>query len=333
LNGKSCAHASASLIGARSGSGFHFMDWNSHEIDELIRRALAEDVGTGDVTSLATIPATAVAHARIIAKSPLVCAGLPLADRVFRALDADAAIKLIANDGDTVEKGCELLQIHARARAVLTAERTALNFLAHLSGIATLTHRFVECLAGTNAKIRDTRKTTPGLRILEKYAVRMGGGTNHRIGLYDAILLKENHIALAGGVSAALGQAHAYASSRMNSREITAYEAFAGPREAAATTALPIQIEVRDEQEFREALEAGAEAVLLDNMAPDAASRCVQLARDLRRECVVEISGGITLDNARDYAETGADFLSAGALTHSAPAADLSLLVDAIETK
>src|SRR5271154_5161845 len=309
------------------------MDWNSHEIDELIRRALAEDVGTGDVTSLATIPATAVAHARIIAKAPLVCAGLPLAERVFRALDADAAMKLIANDGDAVEKGCELLQIHARARAVLTAERTALNFLAHLSGVATLTHHFVERLAGTSAKIRDTRKTTPGLRMLEKYAVRMGGGTNHRIGLYDAILLKENHIALAGSVTAALGQAHAYASSRMNPREITAYEASAGPREATATSASPIQIEVRDEQELREALEAGAEAVLLDNMTPDAAKRCVQLARNLRRDCVVEISGRITLDNARAYAETGADFLSSGALTHSAPAADLSLLVDAIETE
>src|ERR1700722_16488062 len=154
------------------------MDWNSHEVDELIRRSLAEDVGSGDVTSLGTIPATAMAHARIIAKSPLVCAGLPLAERACRTLDADAAIELIANDGDTVEKGCELIQIHARARAVLTAERTALNFLAHLSGIATLTHRFVERLAGSNAKIRDTRKTTPGLRMLEKYAVRMGGGRN-----------------------------------------------------------------------------------------------------------------------------------------------------------
>jgi nicotinate-nucleotide pyrophosphorylase (carboxylating) len=309
------------------------MDWNSHEVDELIRRSLAEDVGSGDVTSLATIPATAMAHARIIAKSPLVCAGLPLAERVFRTLDADAATELIANDGDTVEKGCELLQIHARARAVLTAERTALNFLAHLSGIATLTHRFVERLAGTNAKIRDTRKTTPGLRMLEKYAVRMGGGTNHRIGLYDAILLKENHIALAGGVTAALGQAHAYASSRMNTPETTAYEATASPRGASPDGSLPIQIEVRDEQELREALEAGAESVLLDNMTPDAARRCVRLARNLRRDCVVEISGGITLDNARTYAETGADFLSSGALTHSAPAADLSLLVDSIEGK
>ena len=309
------------------------MDWNSHEIDELICRALAEDVGTGDVTSLATIPATTMARARIVVKAPVVCAGLPLAERVFRTRDSDAAITQLAKDGDIVDKGRELLQIYARARTLLARERTALNFLAHLSGIATLTHHFVERLAGTNAKIRDTRKTTPGLRMLEKYAVRMGGGTNHRIGLYDAILLKENHIALAGGVTTALGQAHAYASSRMNSREITAYEASAGPREAAATTTLPIQIEVRDEQELREALEAGAEAVLLDNMAPDAARRCVQLARNLRRECVVEISGGITLDNARAYAETGADFLSSGALTHSAPAADLSLLVDSIEGK
>jgi nicotinate-nucleotide pyrophosphorylase (carboxylating) len=307
------------------------MDWNSHDIDDLIRGVLAEDVGSGDVTSLATIPATAVAHARIIAKAPLVCAGLPLAERVFRALDADAAIKLVANDGDTVEKERELLQIHARARAVLTAERTALNFLAHLSGIATLTHRFVERLAGSNAKIRDTRKTTPGLRMLEKYAVRMGGGTNHRIGLYDAILLKENHIALAGGVAAALGQAHAYASSRMKPRETTAYEATAGPRSASPDSSLPIQIEVRNERELRDALEAGAESVLLDNMTPDCAMCCVQLARNLRRDCVVEVSGGITLDNARAYAETGADFLSSGALTHSAPAADLSLLVDTIE--
>ncbi len=169
--------------------------------------------------------------------------------------------------------------------------------------------------------------------MLEKYAVRMGGGTNHRIGLYDAILLKENHIALAGGVTAALGQAHAYASSQMKPQEMTAYEATAGPRSASPDSSLPIQIEVRNERELREALEAGAEAVLLDNMTPDAARRCVQLARNLRRDCVVEISGGITLDNARAYAETGADFLSSGALTHSAPPADLSLLVDAIETK
>jgi nicotinate-nucleotide pyrophosphorylase (carboxylating) len=309
------------------------MDLDLHEFDDLIRRALAEDVGSGDVTSLATIPATALAHARIIAKAPLVCVGLPLAERIFRSLDADASITLLAKDGDLVEKGRELLQIRAKARAVLTAERTALNFLAHLSGIATLTHRFVERLAGTNARIRDTRKTTPGLRMLEKYAVRMGGGTNHRIGLYDAILLKENHIALAGGVTAALGQAHAYASLQMKPQETTAYEAIAGPNTGSPISSLPIQIEVRDERELREALEVGAESVLLDNMTPEAAGRCVKLARKLRRDCVVEISGGITLENARAYAETGADFLSSGALTHSAPAADVSLLVDTIESK
>jgi nicotinate-nucleotide pyrophosphorylase (carboxylating) len=309
------------------------MDLDLCELDDLIRRALAEDVGSGDVTSLATIPATASAHARIVAKAPLVCVGLPLAERIFRSLDADASITLLAKDGDLVEKGREVLQIRAKARAVLAAERTALNFLAHLSGIATLTHRFVERLAGTNARIRDTRKTTPGLRMLEKYAVRMGGGTNHRIGLYDAILLKENHIALAGGVTAALGQAHAYVSSQMKPEEMTAYDAIAAPRADSPSTSLPIQIEVRDERELREALEAGAESVLLDNMTPDAAGRCVKLARSLRRDCVVEISGGITLENARAYAETGADFLSSGTLTHSAPAADLSLLVDSIEGK
>jgi nicotinate-nucleotide pyrophosphorylase (carboxylating) len=232
------------------------MDWNSHDIDELIRRALAEDVGSGDVTSMATIPATAFAQARIIAKASMVCAGLPLA-----------------------------------------------------------------------------RKTTPGLRMLEKYAVRMGGGSNHRIGLYDAILLKENHIALAGGVAAALGQAHAYASSQMKPQETTAYEAIAGPGPDSSIRSLPVQIEVRDEVELRDALEAGAESVLLDNMTPEAAGRCVRLSRSLRRNCVVEISGGITLENARAYAETGADFLSSGSLTHSAPAADLSLLVDSIEGK
>jgi nicotinate-nucleotide pyrophosphorylase (carboxylating) len=308
------------------------MDFNLDELDELIRRALAEDIGSGDVTSLATIPGAAKAHARIVAKAPLVCAGLPIAERVFRALDADAGIRLLANDGDFVEKGRELLTIDGRARAILAGERTALNFLAHLSGIATLTQRFVERLAGTNAKIRDTRKTTPELRMLEKYAVRMGGGTNHRIGLYDAILLKENHIALAGGVTAALDQAHAYASSQMSLRETTAYEASARPRDASASDSLPIQIEVRNDQELREALEAGADAVLLDNMTPNAAARCVKLARGLQWDCVVEISGGITLENARAYAETGADFLSSGALTHSAPAADLSLLVDMIQT-
>ena len=309
------------------------MDWNSAYITERIAQALAEDVGTGDVTVAATIPANATGQARIIAKQELVCAGLPVAERVFCMLDPEMDVQLKANDGQLVKKGQELLHLSGLASAILTGERTALNFLGHLSGIATLAHLFAAELAGTSAKIRDTRKTTPGLRLLEKYAVRMGGGTNHRIGLYDAILLKENHIALAGGVKAALDQAHSYASSRMNPQAMTAYEAVGSdgsPREGAQLT---IQIEVRNEAELREALSAGAESLLLDNMSPDEARHCVSIARSVRPSCVLEVSGGITLQNARAYALTGADYLSSGALTHSARAADVSLLVDSIEEK
>ena len=307
------------------------MDWNSEQIAHLVRRALSEDVGTGDVTSLATVPAGASARARIIARAPLVCVGLPIAGHVFRALDPDMTVEFQAQDGDFVEKNKEVLRLAGRARAILTGERTALNFLAHLSGIATLTRRFAEQLKGTKARIRDTRKTAPGLRMLEKYAVKMGGGTNHRFGLYDAILLKENHIALAGGVKQALDRAHAYASSRTDLQEMSAYEAAGSPLKNTRGASLPIQIEVKNEMELREALEAGAESVLLDNMSPEQARSCVALVRSLRKDCIVEISGGITLENARAYAETGADFLSSGALTHSAPAANLSLLVDSIK--
>src|SRR6266849_4609493 len=201
------------------------MDWHSSEIEMLIRRAIEEDLGPGDATSLATIPAAATARARIIARAPLVCAGLPAVERVFHLLDANVEIEFLAKEGDIVEKPRDLLRCKGRARPILTGERTALNFLAHLSGIATLTRRFVERLAGTNARIRDTRKTTPGLRKLEKYAVQMGGGVNHRFGLYDALLLKENHIALAGGVKQALDMAHAYASAQITTHAMSAYEA------------------------------------------------------------------------------------------------------------
>jgi nicotinate-nucleotide pyrophosphorylase (carboxylating) len=307
------------------------MDWHSKEIEGLIRRALDEDVGAGDATSLATVSPNAVGRARILARAQLVCAGLPIVERVFHVLDPTMKIEPLVRDGGFVEKNRELMRLQGFARAILTGERTALNFLSHLSGIATLTRRFVDQLKGTRAKIRDTRKTTPGLRMIEKYAVRMGGGTNHRFGLYDAILLKENHIALAGGVRAALDKAHAYASTQVVQSEISAYEAAGSPASARHSISLPVQIEVKDELELREALEAGAESVLLDNLTPEGARSCVELARNLRSDCVIEISGGITLENARAYAETGADFLSSGALTHSAPAADLSLLVDSIE--
>jgi nicotinate-nucleotide pyrophosphorylase (carboxylating) len=308
------------------------MDWNSHYIDGLVRRALEEDIGAGDATTAAVVPQRASARAHVLTRQTLVCAGLPVAEKVFRALDPEIRVSFPHNDGSFVEPGAEIVKIKGSARAILTGERTALNFLAHLCGIATLTRRFVEQLAGTKTRIRDTRKTTPGLRALEKYAVKTGGGSNHRIGLYDAILLKENHIALAGGIKAALDKAHTYASPKVPPpRAASAYDAAGLDPEVVGPGPLPVQIEVRDQKELLEALGAGAEAVLLDNMTPERAAECVKITRGIRAECVIEISGGITLENARHYAEAGADFLSSGMLTHSAPAANLSLLVDRTE--
>ena len=269
------------------------------------------------------MPPNVLARARIIAKQDLVLAGLPLAERVFRVLDP--AIRATSNFAESaqVPRGSEVAQIEGHAAAILTGERTALNFLAHLCGIATLTRRFAEAIAGTRARIRDTRKTTPLLRALEKYAVRAGGGSNHRFGLFDAILLKENHIALAGGITAALARAKQFAASRVQAgSEMTAYESFRAPE-----APIPIQIEVRDESELREALAAGADSVMLDNVSPAEAARLAGIVRAGRPACLVEVSGGVTLATARAYAEAGVDFISVGALTHSAPAADLSLLV------
>ncbi|HWZ98819.1 MAG TPA: carboxylating nicotinate-nucleotide diphosphorylase [Candidatus Dormibacteraeota bacterium] len=308
------------------------MNWNTEYVSDLVQRALDEDVGSGDATVLATIPASAIGHAHIMAKQDLICAGLPLAKAVFRTLDPTMQIEFRAQESEFVPKSRDLLHLDGSARAILTGERTALNFLAHLSGIATLTHKFVEQLAGTKTRIRDTRKTTPGLRLLEKYAVKMGGGTNHRIGLYDAVLLKENHIALAGGVKQALDQAHAYTALHARPAAMTAYEETEPPSRTLGTP-LPVQIEVRNLDELRQAVEAGADSVLLDNMTVAEAREAAELAKSLRASVLVEISGGITLENARAYAETGADFLSSGSLTHSAPAADLSLLVDSIVDK
>jgi nicotinate-nucleotide pyrophosphorylase (carboxylating) len=308
------------------------MDWNSTYVVNLVRRALEEDIGTGDATTSAVVPPRASAQVKILARQTLVCAGLAMAEKVFRALDPEIQVTRPHNDGSFVEPGAELVRIKGNARAILTGERTALNFLAHLCGIATLTRRFVEQLSGTKTRIRDTRKTTPGLRALEKYAVKTGGGTNHRIGLYDAILLKENHIALAGGIKAALDKAHTYVSPKVPApRAASAYDAAGLDPEVVGPGPLPVQIEVRDQKELLEALGAGAEAVLLDNMTPERAAECVKIARGIRAECVIEISGGITLENARHYAEAGADYLSSGMLTHSAPAANLSLLVDGFE--
>jgi nicotinate-nucleotide pyrophosphorylase (carboxylating) len=253
---------------------------------------------------------------------------LPLADRVFRALDANMVFSTLKPEGAVASSGDPLAAISGSAAAVLSGERTALNFLARLCGIATLTRKFVDALAGTRTRIRDTRKTTPMLRALEKYAVRVAGGVNHRFGLYDAILIKENHIALAGGVKEALDRAHAYARTRADSvPEMTDYEIV---RSHPGAQVLPVQIEVRNETELKAALAAGASDVLLDNVAPAEAARLVKIVRHTRANVIIEISGGITLANARAYAEANADFLSSGSLTHSVPAADLSLLVESI---
>jgi nicotinate-nucleotide pyrophosphorylase (carboxylating) len=308
------------------------MDWNSEYIADLVRCSLEEDIGAGDATSAAVVPPQASARAHILARQTLVCAGLPIVEKIFQALDPEIHVTCPHNDGSFVEPGAEIVKLKGSARAILTGERTALNFLAHLCGIATLTRRFVEQLAGTKTRIRDTRKTTPGFRALEKYAVKTGGGANHRFGLYDAILLKENHIALAGGIKAALDKAHTYVSPKVPApRAASAYDAAGLDPEVVGPGPLPVQIEVRDQKELLEALGAGAEAVLLDNMTLERAAECVKIARGIRGECVIEISGGITLDNARAYAEAGADFLSSGMLTHSAPAVNLSLLVDSFE--
>jgi len=293
-------------------------NWDALELAALIRAALDEDIGTGDATCAAIVPPGATARARLIAKQDAILAGLPLFERVFRALDPALEFRAHFEEGARLTKGTTVAELAGRAVAILTAERTALNFLAHLSGIATLTWNFTSALAGSNVRIRDTRKTTPLLRALEKYAVRAGGGSNHRFGLYDAILIKENHIAVAGGITSALGRAREYAS---RPRETTAYESWRPPGP------LPVQIEVRNEAELREALAAGADSILLDNLAPHDAAALVAVARQENSKCVVELSGGITGENLLQYAAALPDFIAIGALTHSAPAADFSLLV------
>lgn len=308
------------------------MNWDSAEITALIRAALDEDLGfgrsarPGDLTANATVPAAATARAQIIAKQDLILAGLPIAERVFRALDPAVQLMAEPHDGDAVKAKATVLRIAGNACAILSAERTALNFLAHLSGIATLTRRFVDAIEGTRACIRDTRKTTPLHRMLEKYAVRTGGGANHRFGLFDAVLIKENHIAAAGGVAEALRRSKEHeAALEPITAATTAYEAFAPAGDPAA---IVVQIEVRNESELREALNAGAESVLLDNQTPESAATLIRIARQVRPACTIEISGGITLANVRAYAEAGPDFIAIGALTHSAPAADFTLLVE-----
>lgn len=306
------------------------MDWKNPDITALITAALEEDLGgkrdaSGDITAVATVAADSQARASIFAKQPAVVAGLPLIARVFTTLDSRLACEALAVEGEEVKPGRAVFRVAGATRSILAAERTALNFLAHLSGVATTTRQFVGAIAGTRARIRDTRKTTPLHRALEKYAVTAGGGANHRFGLYDAMLIKENHIAAAGGVGEAIRRAQAVAAANETAiREMTAYESFQPP----ASAPMVVQVEVRNEAELREALAAGAQSVLLDNQTPDMAAKLVSIARSISRACIVEVSGGVTLSNVRAYAESGADYIAIGAITHSAPAADFSLLIE-----
>ncbi len=274
------------------------------ELRELVARALAEDVGPGDVTAAAVVPAGAMARARIVQKEPGVVFGLEPAAEAFAQAGAEGWQPAAERSGWRDDVPADVASVAGGARAILAAERTALNFLGHLSGIATLTARFVEAVRPTGVTVLDTRKTTPGMRRLEKAAVAAGGGANHRMGLDDAILVKENHVALAGGLAEAVGRA----------------------REAEPN--LPVEVECRDAADVRDALEAGADRLLLDNMGPQEL-RAAVAARDAHGAGELEASGGIVLANAAEIAATGVDFISVGALTHSAPALDVSLLVEA----
>ena len=275
---------------------------------ELVARALAEDVGPGDVTSEATVPAGARAQARIVQKRPGVVFGLDAVAETMGQCGVEQVDRLVVEGQwrDTVPS--EVLVAVGPAGAVLAAERTGLNFLGHLSGVATLTARFVEAVAGTGAQILDTRKTTPGLRALEKQAVASGGGRNHRMGLFDAILIKENHIALAGGLAKAVHAAR------------------------TAHPELAVEVECRDLDEVAYALGTGADRLLLDNMGPETLREAVELrgAQGLDGAPSLEASGGVSLETVRSIAETGVDFISVGALTHSAPSLDFSLLVEPV---
>jgi nicotinate-nucleotide pyrophosphorylase (carboxylating) len=270
-------------------------------VADVVARALAEDVGAGDVTTQATVPDGAQAVATVTQKAPGVVFGLDLAEAAFRQSDDTLLIERLCPEGAWQEPGTPVLRITGAAAGILVAERTALNFLQRLSGVATLTARYVRAIDGTGARILDTRKTTPTLRPLEKAAVVAGGGTSHRFGLFDMVLIKENHVAAAGGVGPAVRAAR------------------------ARFAELPIEVECQTAAEVGEALEAGAPRILLDNMTPE---QMRAIAADVAGRAELEASGGIDLDTVRAAASTGVDFVSVGALTHSAPALDLSLILE-----
>jgi nicotinate-nucleotide pyrophosphorylase (carboxylating) len=275
----------------------------AEEIQRLVRDALAEDIGSGDATTLATVPATARSRALMRTREPVVVAGLAFAEEAFQSLSPDVRVRLQARDGDALPARAVLLEAEGPSAALLSAERVALNFTQRLSGVATLTARFVERIQGTRARILDTRKTTPGWRRLEKYAVRCGGGVNHRLGLYDMVLIKDNHLA-------ALRD------------EAPNAIAAAVQRARAACPQLKVEVEADTLEQVRQAVEARADFVLLDNMSLDQLRQAVTLCAG---RVLTEASGGVNLDTVRGIAETGVDFISVGALTHSARSVDLGL--------
>lgn len=273
-----------------------------------MRLALTEDVGGGDATTDALVDAAAHARARIVAKQEGVLAGTAVAALAFRELDPDVRVTWAVSEGGAIKRGDRVAEIEGKARAILTAERVALNFLQRLSGIATMTRAFVKAVEGTGVKILDTRKTTPGLRILEKFAVLAGGGENHRFGLFDGILVKENHVVAAGGLRQALERAI----------------------EAGRQKKIPVVVEVRTVEEAEEAARSGVDRILLDNFTPSKITDVLKRVPRGKKSPLLEVSGGVRLQNVRDFALPGISYISIGALTHSAPALDLSLLVDEI---
>ena len=277
----------------------------SRMLDKQLEEWLAEDVGSGDLTSEALLPEGAVTTGIIHAKDTGILCGVDVARQVFQVLDPSLTFEAMAKDGDKLEPGTLIAKVTGSARSVLTGERLALNLLQHLSGIAPRTKKLADLAKPYGTRVVDTRKTTPGLRLLEKYAVRTGGGHNHRLGLYDAILIKDNHIAVAGGVKEALARAKAYASHMTR-----------------------IEIEVESLAQAKEALEGGADVIMLDNMAPEAMKECVRM---IDHRAVVEASGGIDEHNLEAAAAAGVDVISIGALTHSVKALDISLDVGEIK--
>jgi nicotinate-nucleotide pyrophosphorylase (carboxylating) len=265
---------------------------------------LNEDLGRGDITTQSTVMRQQSARGRFLAKEPMVVAGLEAAESVFSTLDSQQQLEAFVSDGDEVAEGKVIARTTGFADVLLGGERLALNLLQRLSGIATLTRRYVEAVAGTEAQIVDTRKTTPGLRMLEKYAVLAGGGRNHRFGLDDGVLIKDNHIALAGGVGTAVERAR-----------------------KAVGHLHKVEVEVSKEADLREAIRCGADILLLDNLSPEETARMVEVARGLAPNVLLESSGGITIENVRAYAEAGVNLISIGALTHSARAVDISFKI------